>query len=367
MNKKFTPREIVIMSICILPPLMVFMMPSFLAVRLNHDGWIQYIIYMLLDVLLCIVICSCFRKSSTGSLEDMCKTAFGKVFSKVVLGLFSALFVYKTAVQVVQIVDYVKAGIYVYIPWIYFSIPIGIAVCIAIWKGPLIFMRLSNIIFGLIIFVYIITATYSFGDFRLSNIMPVMDCGSEALLTSTISFFPLSGDIIFFIMLGDKVENSPKTKRYFITGLVISYIAVFLIGLVYYGVFGNASHMSTFSVIKLTQYMTGKFVFERIDSYTTFMWLMSAFVKLCLSMYCVTAALNSVINIKNRRITTVFIVFALMIIPMLIWEDHGVFYSSLTGVFSYICGALQYGLPIVLLIFLSVKGKRIIDEKQNLV
>ena len=88
------------------------------------------------------------------------------------------------------------------------------------------------------------------------------------------------------------------------TAVGIAYGIVLALDVIFLGVFGVMAKFMTFSIMELSQYLSGMVFSNRMDTIIRLIWILSAFVRDVVFVYCFTALF-------------VIIVYISIIIPMM--------------------------------------------------
>ena len=178
-----------------------------------------------------------------------------------------------------QALDYINTSIQASIPFIYFAIPMILLLIYAQFKGPTVFVRVGNFVIWLTLASYFIIMVTAVKEFEINNLRPFLVNGLESVAGNIWRFFPWCGNIVFLLMFFDKVDVKKGFEKKILTVVGIAYGIVLALDVIFLGVFGVMAKFMTFSIMELSQYLSGMVFSNRMDTIIRLIWILSAFVR----------------------------------------------------------------------------------------
>lgn len=361
---KFSAREVMLTILCMLPSLLLLYVPGYAAVEMGIDSWLMFVVFCVLDLLLCWVILKVRKMAPGKTAIGISREAFGEFGGAIIGFLFVVLFGFKAMLSFKQALDYINTSIQASIPFIYFAIPMILLLIYAQFKGPAVFVRVGNFVIWLTLASYFIIMVTAVKEFEINNLRPFLVNGLESVAGNIWRFFPWCGNIVFLLMFFDKVDVKKGFEKKILTAVGIAYGIVLALDVIFLGVFGVMAKFMTFSIMELSQYLSGMVFSNRMDTIIRLIWILSAFVRDVVFVYCFAESAAELIKKRQSKIWIVAATLLIILPELIFFENENVYFGFIMNNTSIICGALQYGLPLLLYAGLCVcRGNRMERER----
>lgn len=322
----------------------ILILPSSLAEKVGHDGWIAVAVSGVIFSLVTIVITALLRKHKDKSWVEINKTIYGKyigglfnilyvlylyIFATIVMRAFTDL----TEVMVLKTTPHPVLALFLVIPAVYITMSGFKVVC-----------RFSNIIF-FIIFCTVLMFILVSRELRPTYLMPVGKAGIPAILKILPSITTSYLGIELLPAIYDTVSDKKNTLKYSLIGHLITMLFFTTVVLITTAFFGEALLKKLlFPLFSLSRAYKVP-IAERLDLFFVSIWLPAMGTTVANYYFCAYYCLNKIIKIKNRY--TFFGTFFLLSIII------GMLFKDLNSVLK----ALDYlgyaGIGIVCLMFMS--------------
>ncbi len=367
---KLKAKELFYMLIVTIPPLLMLFIPNYATIFIGVDAWLLFLLLSVIDVIFAFVIVKIGMMSENKTVVGMLRYAFGNVAGTVFSSLFVILFAFKSMMVFRQAIEYIYMTTHTLEPIYYFAIPMIAMMIFSQYKGINSIVRISGIIFFLMVFSYFMLIVSAVKDFDLKNLMPILDNGITPVIQALPHFFTWSGNAIILLVLFKKTEMSHGIKKFVMAGCAISYAIVFLLDLLYIGVFGVISGFITSSVLELSLFMNSEIFFGNFDAIIEIIWVFSTYLRDSILIYCTIESFSELVSIKNKRIVNTLIPLALTVPALITFRNEEMYFIIAMGTTSIICGIIQYGGTLLLwagLKIKTIKNKRMLDKGYNVI
>ncbi len=351
-NEPLKKRELFFLFATVIPALKLIFLPEYAAIALGRDSWLIFVVTGAVDVLFSffIIYATKWNLSSAFSVN--------KLPAKIIGFLFIAVLGCKSLMYFRQTLEFVFTSTYTFEPLKYFAIPlIALEVCIQ-FTDIRNQVRLSSIIFPLMIMTYLILIITGIMNFDSVRVRPVLDYGINPLLKSIPGFFTWTGDCILLFLLLPYSEN-PAEKRYrFTSGIIFGNIIASLLCFIFIGVFGDIAGFVTLSVTELPVFAGSEAVFADFDSAVRIIWTFALFISDTLYLFLTVTVFNRVFGVKNEKVTKIILPSALCLASLFLFENEEYYMAFGIGIASVILGIVQYSSMFAAGIYLSIKNRR---------
>ena len=357
MKKLVTVRQLVLILIISMVTLKVLLLPSLLAKDIGRDSYIFMLLMLVLDFLVLMVLLFIFNKNPNLSFYEIIQKMFGTIGAKIIMFLFFLFFLLKSWGTFQTNLSYLNENLYTSLDWYIFAFPILIAVFFIASFGVNSLARLVEIVAPVIIVGFL--GCFAVGLLRaeFSSLLPFMEKGFFTHIPTIFRYSYWFGDyMIFIVFFGNVKEEKHSTKKISIT-IVVSILLVVFFTAVAYSLFNYNSVTHTNSISDVLQVLPSISDIGSFDWVMVLIWDCSLFLFFTLNILGAFYSFRQVF-FKKHQLLSVFIILAVMLLCCVainfdifgainLVRDYGCYFSF----------AMQYVLPVILLIF-SYKIKR---------
>lgn len=364
-NIKIQPKELFYMLLVTIPPLLMLFIPNYANIYLGIDAWWIFAVISVIDFVFAFIIVRIGYLCPDKTVIGMCRYAFGNVLGNAFGILFAAMYIFKSFMYFRQTLEYIYMSTYNLEPTYYYIFPMVLLVVIAQFYDSKTILRLSNIVFGLMMATYVILMISALRNFDVINLMPVLVDGVEPVFTALPHFFTWTGNAVVLLMYFNKVAMKKGLTKYVMLGCGIAYAIVVILNVLFIGVFGVISGFFTTSVFELSIFFNGKTYFNNFDSIIKLVWIFGTFIRDSIFITCAAESVAELFDIKNSKAIKVILPLAISIFSILVMKNEEMYFIVAMGIFSVLCASIQYGFVLILWIGLIIKNKSGIKRKHE--
>lgn len=334
----------------------IFSYPRELAIQVGNDGWIVAVIAGLISYLLLYAVYKVSSVNNFSELPDILNNNFGKILGKVLSIIFMTYSLIPISVGMRIFIEVVKMYLLDKTPTEFLIIITILTGTYLIRGGIKSLIRFNEISFWIMFIPIVIIFLLSLSEADFTNLMPVLNNKPvnyiKAVPTGIYVFAGYEIAYFIFPLMQDKetIKGSLKKSMAFITIfyalVIVLCIAVFTRG----GV--QKILWPTITMIKSIN-IEGSFI-ERWEGVVMTLWIIFYFTTFVNSYYFSNKILDSVLNIKDIKITILFSAPLIYIITMYPQNISDV-YNMLSSVIPYLFLINMVILPVILLLISSTK------------
>lgn len=368
---KIQPKELFYMLLVTIPPLLMLFIPNYANIYLGIDAWWIFAAISVIDIIFAFVILKVGYLCPDKTVIGMCRYAFGNLLGNVFGALFVTMYIFKSFMYFRQTLEYVYMSTYNLEPTYYYIIPMVALVVIAQFYDSKTILRLSNIVFGLMMATYVILMISALRNFDAINLMPVLVDGVKPVFTALPHFFTWTGNAVVLLMYFNKTSTEKGLTKYVMLGCGLAYAIVLILNVLFIGVFGIISGFFTTSVFELSIFFNGKIYFNNFDSVIKLVWIFGTFIRDSIFITCAAESMSELLNIKNTRWIKTILPVIISVLSIIVMKNEEMYFIVAMGISSILCAAIQYGSVLVLWIGLIIKRKttkhtaKIFKTRQN--
>ena len=329
---------------------------SLIAYGALNDSWIVFLISFVIDFLF-VLIFLYFMKKIDKPILVYIKERFGKVTSVTVAILFAILFLFRTTQIAVDIYLFFVQLIYVEINRVVFVICF---LTIIFYFGTRKLRSLGRTA-ELVIFLIVISLGLSFVmsmkaiDFE--KLLPIFSHNFLSLGREIVLHNLWFGDFLLFFYFVGNVKMEKNTPKRLIWSYVLSCAIILLFVVIFTSAFGNTASMHRVAVIDVTEFSPRLLAQGRYNWLVYFMFPIVLVLGLGIYSSYVTMSYKFCIrdSVKSKNTISGLLTTASVLALFFVFRfTYSAFYNFVVGGFFYYVLAIQYVLPILLLVMISI-------------
>lgn len=334
----------------------IFSYPRELAIFVGNDGWIIALLAGLLSYLLLYAVYKVSFVNNFRELPEILNNNFGKVLGRIIAIIFMLYSLIPICVGMRIFIEVVKMYLLDKTPTEFLIIITILTGTYLIRGGLNSLIRFNEISFWMMFIPLTVVFIFCLSEADFTNLLPILNHKPEdyikALQTGIYSFAGYEIAYFLFPLMQDKkvIKASLKKSMIFIT---IFYVITIILCIAVFTKTGLQKILwPTITMIKSIN-IEGSFI-ERWEGVVMALWIIFYFTTFVNSYYFSNKILDSVLNIKDIKITTLFsapVIYILTLYP----QDISDVYNMLTGIIPYLFLINMIILPVVLLLISSTK------------
>lgn len=357
MKKLVSTRQLIFILIISLMALKFLYLPSLLAKEFANTSFIFVFIMLVLDFLVFLILLYLYNKNPNLSFFDLLKKIFGSVIARVIMFLLFIFFFLKCWGIFQTNFSYLNENLYTSLKWYVFSVPILITVFFIAKFGVNSYARAVEFLLPIIFIGFVISLCVGINRADFSNLLPLTNFNFGAKLGGIFKYSYWFGDyLIFIVFFGNVKEDKNFNKKVSIT-FIVSIFVVTLFVAVSYAVFSYNAVSHTNAISDIIHVLPSTSDIGSFDWVLILIWDMNLFLYFALNCLGAFYSFRQAFFKKWQGAVIFGILFLVFILSLLSNFDIIFAINLAKNYFWYFCIPIQYGLPVLLLIF-SYKVKR---------
>lgn len=298
--KQLTTRQVSIMIfVCAVATKMVAF-PSLLISATGNSMWLAILIMFLIDACFLLTICAISKRFPDLTFKQFLERGFGKALTHIFLFLLGVLLALKVAMLVRECYEFYNETSYVDLSWFVFLAPLILVLAYLATKKMRSIGRGGEIFFYFIVVALVMTFLLSMGHINLTTILPLLPNGVLPVFKACFRYSFWFGDfLILFLCLGD-VKLSQHSTKSFLFSYSIAMLAVLILCITHYSLFGAISGTYKTSIIDVTEYVPRLSTTGRFTWIVVFLWPIAMIFAICVYQFLTCICFQKCFNINEN-------------------------------------------------------------------
>lgn len=330
------------------------------SIKAKQDVWISLILTTLLSIPMLYIYSKLLTVYPGKNLFDVLTIVFGKFLGKVISILFVLYFLYLGTQIIRNFSEYVSIVSLPETPQIVSVIFIGLLCILMVKSGLEVMGRWSSFATPIIFFIILFTILLSSNNIKFSNFKPVLYDGFSPVLSTSLLFlfFPFL-EVVVLLTMFNKLNDTRKTFKVFLYGMLIGSLAIFLILMRNLTVLSPNLANDVFfpSILEVELITVGVFI-ERIEIVVSIVFIFGVLVKISSCLLATTIGISKIFNINNYRYLVAPIGLAMMSLSLILYNNTLEILVWMHTYYPYLAFPFQIVFPIVTLIVAKIKIKK---------
>ncbi len=358
MTKSITTRQASLMIFIVMVSTKLVALPSVISYNMGASAWFVFAMSFVIDFAFLLLFLNINSKLNMPLLTFI-KLRLGKAVSTIIAVLVGIMMLFKTIQILVAIYLYFSELIYVEINRVIFICSLAVLVYYFSSRYMQSLARSVEIVIFVVAGSLVLSLILSLKAINLENLLPFLNLNFYTT-TKTMLFHNLwFGDFWLMFFFVGNIKKQQTTNRQIIMGYLISALTVLVFVVAFTGTFGYLAPIFRVCIIDITE------VSPRLLNQARFNWLVNFTFPIALiyamgiysncSMLCIKHILGK--NTKSKTtISTILLLGAIVAVAIVFNLTFTNLYYFLIDVFFYFNTAVQYVLPIVLLVLVQKPG-----------
>lgn len=367
MTKAITTRQAILIIFIVMVSTKLVALPSIISYNMGANAWFVFAMSFVIDFVFLLLFLSINSKLNMPLLTFV-RLRFGKVISTIFAVLVGIMMLFKTIQILVATYLYFSELIYVEINRVIFICSLAVLVY---YFGSRYMQSLARSV-EIVIFVVagslVLSLILSLKSINLENLLPFLNINFYTT-TKTMLFHNLwFGDFWLMFFFVGNIQKQKNTNRRIIIGYLISAIVVLVFVAVFTCTFDHIAPIFRVCIIDITE------VSPRLLDQARFSWLVNFTFPIALiyamgiysncSVICIKHILGK--NAKSKTtISTILLLASIATVAIIFNLIFTNLYYFLIDIYCYFNTAVQYVLPVVLLVLVQKpRGKNLMWRLQ---
>ncbi len=324
----------------------------------RQDAWISILLSMLMALPIYLIYARILRLFPNKGLFDIVEELFGKVFSKIIILLFTWYFFHLASMIIRNITEFIQIASFPETPQFFVALLIGILCIYIVKSGIEVLGRLVEFILPIVLLIILLTIMASIPKMNWMNIKPVLYNGWQPVISRSFYLFsfPFAETIIFTIIFSTLPTKSNPYKIYLLN-LIISSLLLLLISLRNILILGNFNviryYFPTYTVVSLIH--LGEFL-DRIEIIVSAIFVFSSIIKTSLCLFATSIGTAKLFHLDNYKPLASPLCLLILNVSFILYQNAMEMFNWLE-IYSYYALLFQLVLPIFIWIVAEIKTR----------
>lgn len=360
MKEKVNPLHVTLLIYTIQSGVVILSLPRLLADHFGTNGWVFLFVLSFLVMMNIFLLSKVYQKGKGESVFTILSSRFPTwILAPLYLYIATiwalvACFVAKQFILIVLMISFPTTP-----PALFKGMAVLLAFLLLI-KGIYNMVKAATMVFILTAWIFFLTA-YHFGEFEWVRLSPFFLQGDTNMIAGSFEVYSAFLGYELCIFLFGYVDNHKGFFRAVYLGNLLTTLVYIFISIVSFGFFGlEYLKILLFPVLELLAYIELPFI-ERIENVVFNVFLGKVVITSAFYYY---AAQQSMIQLF-KKVKPSIVAFSIIVVTFIYSYTAQTLeeVNSLLNHFAYHAMGIAWGLPLVLLISLSLKKKGEVREK----
>jgi spore germination protein KB len=325
----------------------------------KQDSWIALLLGMIMALPAILVYSRILTLFPGKDLYSILEILFGKIFSKLISGMYIWYFFHLGALVIRNFSEYIKIVSFPETPQFYISVFIG-SVCIWMARSGLeVIARWCFIVFIFTIIMTVFFTILGTPQMKFINIQPVLYNGIKpvAKVAFGVFSFPFAETVVFMTILPSLKANL-KIYKIYLSSVIIGCAVILLIAvrniLMLGGEVLSNVYFPTYSSVSLIN--IGEFL-QRIEILVSSLGFLAGIAKISICIYSASLGLSKIFNLKNQVKVCSTLGLLMINLSYILYDSSMEMVEWASNIYPYYAVPFQIILPIIILVASKISLK----------
>ena len=333
-------------------------LPSLLYEESFSASIFSVVLILLLEFFLLFFMINLKKQNKLLSFEQVFNKRLGKIVGKIIIFLLFAFFLFKFFYLLEENFSFLKQTLYTEATTLVYLICVLPVVNAMVYKGLKSFGRTTEIFYFVIIACLVFSTFSWFFNFQEFNFTVVLSKGIEGLVNAFFKYTFWFADIVFFMIILDKVKFNQKEIKNFYFYVIFSFVLVAIFMFAYFVAYQTTSFIKNNAIYDISQFSNyfgtiGKFGIISITGIAIML-----FFELAIYLFCANECLKKLFPFGHKAQPLILINLIVLIACFFVFLDSNLMLIFFSENISYFSVFIAYVIFPLYLIFLSTLKKR---------
>lgn len=267
----------------------------------HHDMWFSPIAASVSGFLTVYISYKLHMYYPGKTIIQIFEEILGKILGKIVSISYTLMLLYLAAYVLREYEEAIIMVILPRTPSVVIDMGFLLLTSFAIKGGIEILGRLSNLFVPLIIFALVFLLVFTLKDLNPKYFLPSFKDGIVPPLRGGITTQALFSEFIFMSMLFPFISDQKKALKAGLLSVFMVMVSLVTMNIDVLFLFGNVLEDFTYPLVNVGRYIRIADFFEHLESVVISIWILGAFLKLCVFHYIGTLGLAQTFHFKDFR------------------------------------------------------------------
>lgn len=354
MNINLTVRQAILWFVLYQIGSAYLVLPSAITAIAKQDAWLSIPISISFHLLLIPLYTSIVRQMQGKSFVEHLRGLFGSLGGTIAI-VFICLFPFLEFIMTLRnLGDFITTSIMPETPYDAIYIIMLIVIFFAVRSGPVVIGRCAEILFFVLLVLYLFVRITLLPDTELNNLLPIFEYGLKPIVLASFNLFAFPFlEAILFLFFAQHIPDPKRWRKSVLTSALISgsmyFLMVFqMIAVMSEGVVANLTFPTYFIDRTIS---IGEFL-QRFEIAVAIFWFVTIFFRLSLLLYISAQGLADAFRLRNANSLLVPLMLIGLAMAHFIWPSTS-FIIGFNSIWPYY--AMIFGIVFPIILWLAGK------------
>lgn len=357
-NGKISQRQVIfLLSGTILGTSGIGFLPALIYREAAQDSWMSVFLMVMYGVAVGLIIVRLSRRFPEQTLVQYAGLVAGRIPGKIIGLIYIFYFLFFINTFVIRFFGELLVSIFMpETPLVVFLAGIVFAAAYAVRCGLEVIARTNEILHPVALFIALLLVVLLIPEMKFQNFTPVLENGILPVFRGTYIALVYFGEVIMLGMLLPYLNQRRQMEGIIFKGFLLIILFQLLSVLTSIAVFGAMLARIEVPAILGARLISIAELIERVEPLFLLLWIMAAFVKVSIFLYCGVLATAQWLHLKEYKPLALPTGLLLTVLSLIVWENE----SEMTE-FMFLLAPhnifIEAGLPLLLLALAWLRGK----------
>jgi len=325
-------------------------LPAIITTIAKQDAWLSIPFSLGLHLLLIPLYTSVARQMKGKSFVEHLRGLFGPLGGTIITTVFIFLFPFLGFIMTLRnLGDFITTSIMPETPYEAIYVIMLIVVFFAVRSGPVVIGRTAEILFFVILVLYIFVRITLIPDTELNNVLPIFEYGLKPIVLASFNLFAFPFlEAILYLFFVQHIPDPKKWRKSVITSALISssmyfFMVLQMIAVMSEGVVANLMYPTYFIDRTIS---IGEFL-QRFEIGIAVFWFVTIFFRLSFLLYISAQGLADAFRLRSADTLLIPLILIALAMAHFIWPNTS-FSIEFNTIWPYYAMIFGIAFPIVL-------------------
>ena len=364
MNNLLSKKQVVVFLLICMLSTKIQRLPSYISYFAKQDGWLVFLLFMLMDMVFVMLACNIVKWCQDTSLYEALKESLGTVIAKGIMLLLTIFFFFKCNLSFKASHEFFGNVLFDRLSWEFFSLLLSLVVIFMVQKGLSTIARTNEIFYRFIMLGFIGALALGAFTTKFENILPFFYQNASFLSTSVIETALWFSEYLLLIAMAGKIKKEDRNLKKPLVlltlcmGLLFSFMYV-----VFYSLYQNVAGLQIHALSSITQFSLLGLDIGRIDWFLVLLSTFSTVLAAACYMYFAVDCMRNCLGLQASKygfLVTYILVLGVWALDIFVFNKIENFFIMVSTWLKYIVLFTVYVVPILICvaIYYNVRKQR---------
>lgn len=342
-------------------------LPSLISSNVGRHGWLAFLVMGVLDILFLLLTLSFNKKAKMRTTYEICESAGGKVYAKIIFSLMSVYFLANSLLPYEAVHDLFANILFDQLSWNIYGIVLALSVFFISSRGLKNLGRLGEIYFYIIGVSFLILLILGSTVTNYYHILPLSGIDTKSFVHTCLEYNLWFGDFIIIYIFVGKIKYDEKPMGWpCVVAFSIIVVLISFAYIVYYGLYENLSISQNSLISSISQFSLLALDIGRIDWFLVLFFQISTVIASSVYIYATGYCIRKILGLKDNILICFIIASIIYLLDIFIFKSVQAGASVIASTSKYFALFMIILFPIIMYVSMLVANKKQKSKSKNM-